>query len=308
MVWMVLENLPGVGLAKKHSFLMFLEGVLLSTVGIWTVHYIFPAHTSVLAIAFVTIGVAPLINKLLCMETQEEASKPGWAIGFLARHFCIVRVYAWLTIGLVASFSLWYVVLPAETPTYCTGGSSEIECIIPARDSVFAEQEKTFSTITGKATATTGDAAASTGGVGVTECKDPETRSLGGCFGLIFNNNAIVLGLAILLSFIYGAGAIFLIGWNASVIGVFIGKEMLNVHVFAGLARAIGYLPHGIPEIMGYFIGAIAGGVISVEVTKRRFHTKEFWIITKDAAVLVLLAYAVLAFGALIEAWLIVGG
>lgn len=298
---MVLENLPGVGLAKKYSFLMFLEGVLLSTVGIWTVHYIFPAYTSVLAIAFVTIGVAPLLNKLFSMETQEEASKPGWAIGFLARHFCIVRVYAWLTIGLIASFSLWYVVLPAETPSYCTHGSSEIECVIPARDVVFAEQEKTFSTITGKATVE------STGGVGVTECKDPETRSLGGCFGLIFNNNAIVLGLAILLSFIYGAGAIFLIGWNASVIGVFIGKEMLNVNIFAGLARAIGYLPHGIPEIMGYFIGAIAGGVISVEMTKRRFHTKEFWTIMKDAAVLVVLAYIVLAFGALLEAWMIVG-
>ncbi|MBU0662525.1 MAG: stage II sporulation protein M [Candidatus Diapherotrites archaeon] len=292
---MVLESIFSAAMAKKHSVLMFILGALLSTAGIWTSYYIFPQYTGVLAIAFVTIGATPIIHKIILLETEVESCTPGWAIGFLARHFCIVKVYAWLTIGLIASFSFWYAVLPIAVPAHCPNGG--IECMVPVRGTVFLEQEKTFSAITGQAT----------GGIGMAECKNPETRDFGKCFTLIFENNAIVLGLAILFSFIYGAGAIFLIGWNASVIGVFIGKEVLDVHILAGIMRGIGYLPHGIFELGGYFVGAIAGGIISVAATRGGFTSAGFRRIAKDTLFLLLIAYGLLLIGAAVEVWLIMG-
>ena len=114
----------------------------------------------------------------------------------------------------------------------------------------------------------------------------------------------MVLVWAILFSFAYGVGAIFLIVWNASVIGLVIGKELVSTDLIQATMRAIGLLPHGIPEIVAYFIGAIAGGIISVGITGR--HKKcAMENCLKDAAVLVATAFIVLFVAAIIEAYLI---
>jgi uncharacterized membrane protein SpoIIM required for sporulation len=135
-------------------------------------------------------------------------------------------------------------------------------------------------------------------------------------FNCIFGNNSFVLGLAVLFSFAYGAGAIFLIAWNASVIGVIIGTDMLALYssyaglgvlglVLAylhGLVNAIGFLPHGIFELSAYFIGSIAGGIISVALTRKKYGAKDFELIAKDTLILLFLAYFLLFIGAMIEA------
>ena len=131
-----------------------------------------------------------------------------------------------------------------------------------------------------------------------------------------------MLFLAIILSFVYGAGAIFLIAWNASIIGVVIGKDILLIAAtitgfgslnfaaayFPALVYGLRFLPHGLPEVVGYFVGAVAGGIISVAITKKKYATHEFANISKDALIMAGIAVLLLFIAAVIEAAIIVGG
>ena len=74
---------------------------------------------------------------------------------------------------------------------------------------------------------------------------------------------------------------------------------MYAIGIFVGF---LSLAPHGIPEAMGYFIGAIAGGIISVAVSKRITMKGELKTIFKDAAILIAIALILLFIGSWIEA------
>ena len=135
-------------------------------------------------------------------------------------------------------------------------------------------------------------------------------------FSKILLNNLKVLAFTILFSLIYGAGAIFILTWNASVIGVAIGSAIKNASVhftetvglpgIAGYTTAVTvglsrYLIHGIPEIMAYFIGALAGGIISLVIIKQEYETPKFKESLKHISGLLIFSIALLLIGALIE-------
>ena len=61
---------------------------------------------------------------------------------------------------------------------------------------------------------------------------------------------------------------------------------------------------HGIPEIAAYFIGALAGGIVSVAVIKHDVHSEKFWTILQDSLNLVILAVIILFFASLIEVFI----
>ena len=119
----------------------------------------------------------------------------------------------------------------------------------------------------------------------------------------------------LLFSFLYGAGAIFLLAWNASTLGVVIGTTIRNAVSQFGIFTAINiglgsYLLHGIPEMASYLIAAIAGGMISAAVVR---HGKidevgKFNEILRDAIILIIVASILLITSAGVEMWLIVYG
>ena len=135
----------------------------------------------------------------------------------------------------------------------------------------------------------------------------------------IFLNNIKVLLFCIFFAFFYGAGAIFILTWNASVISAAVGNIIrTNLAVYAsdfglnslwtyfsifsvGILR---YLIHGVPEIMGYFIGGIAGSVISVAMINHDFSTTNFKKVLIDSISLIILAVFVLLIAALMEVFL----
>ena len=102
---------------------------------------------------------------------------------------------------------------------------------------------------------------------------------------------------------IFGAGAIFILAWNASVIsaaiGIFSKSDLTNLPL--GLVR---YMVHGIPEIGAYFAGALAGGIISIAVIKHDINSEKFWIILQDSLNLVILSVVVLFLAALMEVFI----
>ena len=111
----------------------------------------------------------------------------------------------------------------------------------------------------------------------ITEINSPSGAAVfinNGFFDIFFNNLR-VLALSILFSFIFGSGAIFILAWNASVLGVAMGSAVKmaaagsssTASYFGAFSFAlVRYLIHGIPEIAAYFLGGLAGGIIAFTV------------------------------------------
>src|SRR3989338_2256735 len=118
-------------------------------------------------------------------------------------------------------------------------------------------------------------------------------------FGMILGYSLLFI---ILFAFFYGAGTIFILTWNASVIGAAVGNFVRSrVLDFAdyfyiiplGIMR---YMTHGFFEILAYFIGGLAGGIISVAVINHNVDSDKFVHILKDSIDLFLLAIIMLVF------------
>jgi uncharacterized membrane protein SpoIIM required for sporulation len=310
---MVLESLLPSKEAREKPHYMFIIAFLFAIVGMWLAYYIFPFSASILTIAFVVIAAEPLIRKTLMTEEEEEAAEPGNPTTFLGRHADLIAMYSWFFLGLIFAYASWYLILPAADPAFC---ASEIGCgEFPTRDSIFMEQERQLTNIENLR-----DNAG--GGMAIFPITGFVTSDLGenywGIVEFLFRNNVTVLLLAVFFSFLFGAGALFLISWNATIIGTVIGRISLQalsqmpvhdipsiIHAFAiGTYQAIGFIPHGIPEILSYYIGAIAGGIISASIAKKAYHSHEFGTIAKDAAILIIIAIVLLFFAATIESYL----
>ncbi len=117
---------------------------------------------------------------------------------------------------------------------------------------------------------------------------------------LIFTNNIYVLIFTLVFSLVFGAGVIFILAWNASVIaaaiGIFTQSRLQELPL--GILR---YMIHGIPEIAAYFISALAGGIISIAVIRHEVGSERFWEILQDSLNLIIVAVVILFIGALIE-------
>lgn len=117
-------------------------------------------------------------------------------------------------------------------------------------------------------------------------------------------NNVGVLVLTALFGFLFGSGAIFILSWNASVLSTAIGLTAKSVGGLHGVPIALAtYLPHGVFEIAAYFLGGIAGGILSAALMSRK--TELFNVIIKDSVKVLVIATFLLFVGAVIETFLI---
>jgi len=123
--------------------------------------------------------------------------------------------------------------------------------------------------------------------------------------GLMFNkilfNNIQVMIFSFLFSFIFGAGAIFIITWNASIFGVFVGS-VLSEEFWHIPVVTMSYLPHAIPEIGGYLSAALGGGILSAAILRRN-RCAVMKTIFIDSLKLLALGIALLVIAAFIEVY-----
>ena len=116
---------------------------------------------------------------------------------------------------------------------------------------------------------------------------------------IVFNNIGVLI-LAFFFSFLYGAGAIFILSWNASVLSTAIGIAAKSYGGIGAFPLAVlTFFPHGSLEILAYFIGGIAGGLASTVITKRK--SGKFWLIMKDGLMLMVISVIILVIAGLIE-------
>ncbi len=119
-------------------------------------------------------------------------------------------------------------------------------------------------------------------------------------FQRILINNIGVLLISFLFSFLFGSGAIFILSWNASVLSTAIGLAAKSIGGVHGLPLAVMiFFPHGSLEILAYFVGAIAGGLVSAAVTRKT--SKQFWPVVNDSMKLIAIAMVFLVVAAFIE-------
>jgi uncharacterized membrane protein SpoIIM required for sporulation len=277
---MVLESLITPFRAEQKPINLLLIGMIFSSVAIFLSLWIFKSQASLIMVFLTTMAALPLIYNTIILEEEKdlEGMEESW---LLREHAKALKAFIFLFIGATVAFALWYVLLSSTTTSV-----------------LFQSQTDTIQSINGRMT----------GHV-------PFSTSLH-FFGNIFFNNMKVLIFCILFSFIYGAGAMFILIWNASVIGAAIGNFVRIglssaaslvgfdkvVHYFQiitlGLLR---YSIHGIPEILAYFVGGLAGGIISIAVIRHDFGTKKFEQILLDSADLIILSIGIVFVAALLE-------
>ena len=269
--------------AERRPWEMFFIGAFWASVALLLVSFVFGNDSvlkdgaGLLVVVFTVIACMPFMYYIIKLEEEKdiEITESGKLI---KEHTKALYAMMWMFLGFVIAFSFWYLVMPN------TAGQN------------FNFQIKTFCAINSPH-----NYEACIEQYGVTSM----TGSVTGAKALlaIFANNIYVLIFTILISLVFGAGAIFVLVWNASVIAAAIGifTKGSIAHLPLALVR---YMIHGLPEIGAYFIGALAGGIISVAVIRKDLKGEGTWKILQNSLLLVLIAVGILVIAALMEVYL----
>ena len=270
--------------AKRRTWEMFFVGVFYASLAILLVNWIFAQdavlvkYSGILVVTFTVMFTLPFMYFLIRDEEEKDMRQDG-LLKMLKEHSKALFALMWLFLGFVVAFSFWYMVLSssqsfsAQIETYCAINKPNNfnECVkeygvksVPKATAFLTAKEKLF---------------------------------------MIFANNVYVLIFTIVFSLIFGAGAIFVLAWNASVIAAAVG--IFSKSDLASLPIGIGrYMIHGSLEIAAYFIAAMAGGIISVAVIKHDIHNEKFWNVLQDSLNLVILAVVILFIAAIFEVFI----
>jgi uncharacterized membrane protein SpoIIM required for sporulation len=277
---MVLESLVNPLKAENHPKTMFVYGFVYAVLGFFLGLWVFNEHSSLIMVFLTTMATIPLIYSIIKIEEKKDLSV-NEEKNLIKEHSKALKVFMFYFLGATLAFAFLYVVMPA--------------------DIIYTAFEVQTSTITSLRARITGNA-----------------TNLGKIFFDILSNNLKVLIFCILFSFIYGVGAVFILTWNASVIGVAIGEtiklgiaeigQALHIttshHYFGAVTYGLfRYALHGIPEILAYFIAGLGGGIISSAVIRHDFGTKKFEKIIMDSAVLLLISLVMIVAAAFLEVY-----
>ena len=109
------------------------------------------------------------------------------------------------------------------------------------------------------------------------------------------------MALSFALSFLIGSGAVVILAWNASILGLYLASFLRQGLVEEFVVRTVGMIPHAPIEIGAYFLAGIAGGMVSVGIIREKLFSKEFFLVFKDSLILLVWAFAAIIIGAFIE-------
>lgn len=268
----------------KGAWKMLIVGIVYGSLALLLTHWFFsgdPALSNasgMIVVTFTIMFTLPYMYFIIRKEEEEDETVEGffsvWQI-----HKDAIYALMWLFLGLVIAFSFWHIVLQDsnllnfQVDTYCRINSPyDVEGCV---------QQYTFPQ--GKVTG------------GVVSGFD---RAIS-----ILENNIYVMIFTLIFSLIFGAGAIFILVWNASVIAAAIGifaKYQIGEIPF-GVAR---YAIHGFPEIAAYFITALAGGIFGVGALRNGIMNKRFLRVMENTVILLFIAVMILVFAAILEVYI----
>ncbi|MAG11106.1 hypothetical protein CMI44_02240 [Candidatus Pacearchaeota archaeon] len=278
----MLESIINPKRVERGPVKMLFVGLIYGSLSLLLVKWFFSTDpvlsnfAGMIVVIFCVMFSLPFMYFLIKQEAEEDEHVEGllsvWRV-----HKDAIFAFMWLFLGFILAFSFFHIVLQddnlfnAQIKTYCMINSpGEIEKCV--------QEYSIGDTISGAAT------------------KDIRFLS-------IIENNVYVMIFTLIFSLIFGAGAIFVLAWNASVIAAAIGiftKYQLAEIPF-GVLR---YMIHGFPEIAAYFITALAGGILGVGVIKNGFRNPKMIRILENTAILLFIALVFLVVAATIEVYL----
>lgn len=281
----MLEFLINPKRAEQKPSQMFFIGLLYASLALFVSNLIcmnnsvLIDYSGMFMITFTVAFTLPFMYFTLKLEERKDKEYEQETT-ILKEHSKAIFSFLFLFMGFVIAFSFWYIMLDngqeffrAQIETFCQINRPDNfnECL-----KQYGLQPKLA--LTGSATST-------------------------GRLISIFANNIYVLIFTLFFSLLFGAGAIFILAWNASVIaaaiGIFTKSNISQMPI--GLVR---YMIHGIPEIAAYFIAALAGGILSISIIRKDFRSERFWSIMEDVIYLLIVAIIVLIIAALIEVFI----
>ncbi len=279
---MVLESFITSENAEKKPFELFFIGFFYASIAILLSIWIFKQYSSLVMVFLTVISAIPLMYNTMKREEQIDIESDSEE-NRIKHHTRICLFLLFLFLGFTVAYSIWYIFLPADT-----------------MELTFRTQMQTINSINSRV---------------VLGSFIERTLILEN----IFLNNVKVLLFCLFFAFFFGAGAIFILTWNASVISAAIGN-VVRTNI-ASVAESFGiktawlyfsvfsvgfmrYMTHGIFEILAYFIGGLAGSIISVAMINHDFATDRFKKVIADALFLFVIAIFILGVAALIEVFL----
>jgi len=281
----MLESLINPQRKERGSVKMLFVGMLYASLSLLLVKWFFGAdpviskYSGFVVIAFCIMFTLPFMYYLIKQEEEEDETIEG-IYRVWKSHGDALYAFMWLFLGMVIAFSFWNIVLEdpnlfnAQLETYCQINSPG--------DVMGCVERYSFN-----------DSPTITGGAMIGK----ELRLLS-----IIENNVYVMIFTLLFSLIFGAGAIFILAWNASVISaaitVFTKSEITNIPV--GVLR---YMIHGFPEIAAYFVTALAGGIFGVGVIRNGVGDHRFLRVLENTFLLLFTAILILLVAAVIEVY-----
>jgi stage II sporulation protein M len=254
--------------AERHPLEMMIIGIIYSSISILLASIIFLDYATLVMVFFTVLSCFYVIQSAIKLEEKKakDYKSERWV---LSEHFKLINLFLFLFLGFVISFCFWTIVLPQE----------KVDILFSLQHSV-VEGIKTMS---------------STGNTYLNES-----------FLIIFENNIKVLIISLLFAFFYGAGAIFVLVWNASVMGYVIGNIAKNILGIKALPLVLTkYFLHGIPEMLSYIVIVLCGGIIYTAISRGDFfkegRAKRLII---DILALISLSLILLLLAALIEVYI----
>ncbi len=282
----MLESLINPKRAEKGPWKMFFIGIIYASLSLLLTKLFFSGdqvlvkYSGLIVVAFCVMFSLPFMYYIIKQEEREDEYIGGGIRRIWSVHKDAVFALIWLFLGFVVAFSFWFLVLHdsnllnAQIETYCSINS-------PGQVSQCVNQYSTGNFIgpTGHAT-------------------DSTSR-----FASILTNNLYVMIFTLLFSLIFGAGAIFILAWNATVIasavGVFTNFQLSDIPL--GLLR---YMIHGLPEVTTYFLAALAGGILGTGLIRNGINNRRFLHVIENVIILICAAIAILIIAALMEVYL----
>jgi uncharacterized membrane protein SpoIIM required for sporulation len=280
----MLESLINPKKAERKPWEMFFVGLIYASLSLLLVRWFFSGnevlsnYSGILIVTFCVMFSLPFMYFMIKREEKEDENIEGfrdvWRV-----HNDAIRAFMWLFLGFIIAFSFWYILLQdtslfnAQIGTYCQINSpSNINGCI-------------------------GEYIPGTQISGAVSASSPLR------FLAILENNIFVMIFTLIFSLVFGAGAIFILAWNASVIsasiGIFTRYSLADLPL--GLAR---YMIHGFPEIAAYFIAALAGGIFGVGIARHGIRDRKFLKVTQHVVFLIIIAVLFLVIAGLMEVYL----
>ena len=277
----MLEEIISPKEAEKGPWKMLPIGIVYASLSLLLVHLFFPNDplaNGMTVVAFCVMFTLPFMFYMIKREEKEDEYAEGF-FSVWKTHSDAIYAFMWLFLGFIIAFSFWNIVL--QNPNLLNF-QVETYCKINSPGNV--ERCTSLYTITGESIDISGS-----------------TTKVGRFFSIL-ENNVYVMIFTLIFSLLFGAGAIFVLIWNASVIAAAIGiftKYQLS-EIPLGIAR---YMIHGFPEIAAYFITALAGGIFGIGVIRHGIRDQKFLRIIENTAILLFISVLVLVFAAVIEVY-----